>query len=307
MTAIEFPSTIDRRRRFAPPARTRAVARARPAPQCATARRLSDFIDAAGHAREVVVCAAAAGGLLVIDRDRGTLGDARLIAHLAADEPEANAELICRRYVSDPRRGRPRRVTSEDLAGSQASRERHAPALSGPLVDSLGGVHRLRVVPAPGMGIPELRWVRRDAGGAGRVVRLREVIGAMQSYEPAREQTDAAIRARGEDPTVSVAVLRAELQRVGRSRIVLNRGLREAVLRAMAEEGLSMSCIASRCGRVKRDRRGNVSGETSWLARRLGIAPEGGEQRPTPWIHSDVLALIARAGLGIAPREVELG
>jgi len=61
-----------------------------------------------------------------------------------------------------------------------------------------------------------------------------------------------------------------------------------------------------RCGRVKRDRRGNVSGETSWLARRLGLLPEGGERVPTPWIHSEVLALIARRGLGLCPREVEL-
>ena len=35
-----------------------------------------------------------------------------------------------------------------------------------------------------------------------------------------------------------------------------------------------------RCGRVKRDARGNVSGETSWLARRIGQMPEGGEQKP---------------------------
>jgi hypothetical protein len=68
-----------------------------------------------------------------------------------------------------------------------------------------------------------------------------------------------------------------------------------------------MSEIALRCGKVKRDSRGNESGETSWLARRLGLAPESGERAPTPWIHTDVLALIARRGLGVSPREVELG
>ncbi len=67
-----------------------------------------------------------------------------------------------------------------------------------------------------------------------------------------------------------------------------------------------MSEIAIRCGRVKRDSRGNESGETSWLARRLGLLPEGGHSTPTPWIHSDVLGLIARQGLGVSPREVEL-
>jgi len=68
-----------------------------------------------------------------------------------------------------------------------------------------------------------------------------------------------------------------------------------------------MSEIATRCGRRKLDANGNHSGETSWLARRIGILPEGGKSTPTPWVSSDVLALIARNGLGIAPREAELG
>jgi hypothetical protein len=51
------------------------------------------------------------------------------------------------------------------------------------------------------------------------------------------------------------------------------------------------------------DKRGNESGETSWLARRIGQLPEAGNPHPTPWIHSD--ALIARDGLSITPREVE--
>jgi hypothetical protein len=101
-------------------------------------------------------------------------------------------------------------------------------------------------------------------------------------------------------------VLRAELVRVQNSPIVLNRGLREAVLAKVEREQLSMSEIAIRCGRVKHDRRGTESGETSWLARRLGLLPEAGHGAPTPWIHSDVLALIARDGLGISPREAEV-
>jgi len=93
---------------------------------------------------------------------------------------------------------------------------------------------------------------------------------------------------------------------VRESPIVLNRRLRETVLAAIGREGLSMSEIATRCGRIKRDSKGNESGETSWLARRLGLLPEGGQGAPTPWIHTDVLGLIARRGLGISPREVEL-
>ena len=33
-----------------------------------------------------------------------------------------------------------------------------------------------------------------------------------------------------------------------------------------------------RCGRAKRDSSGNESGETSWLARRVGLLPEGAVQ-----------------------------
>lgn len=44
-----------------------------------------------------------------------------------------------------------------------------------------------------------------------------------------------------------------------------------------------------------------ASGETDWLARRLGIVPSASESAPTPWVHSDVLALIARDGLRIRP------
>ena len=109
------------------------------------------------------------------------------------------------------------------------------------------------------------------------------------------------------DTEVSTTVLRAELARVQESPIVLNIRLRAVVLATIARQQLSMSEIAIRCGRVKRDCKGNESGETSWLARRLGLLPEGGQSAPTPWIHSDVLGLIARSGLGISPREVELG
>ena len=136
---------------------------------------------------------------------------------------------------------------------------------------------------------------------------LREAIACLQDYEPVRTSTVwALLRYRG-DGEVSTTVLRAELQRVQHSPIVLNRKLRQVVLATIEREHLSMSEIAIRCGRVKRDASGNESGETSWLARRLGILPEGGRDMPTPWIHSDVLGLISRQGLGISPREVELG
>jgi hypothetical protein len=201
------------------------------------------------------------------------------------------------------------------------------------LRDRVGARYRLTQVRGVCREIPELRWVRDPAAhllrGLARnhpdgapaaspgvrprvpvskpqVVSLRSVVGALECYEPARTMTATAIGAHRFDSSVSVVSLGAELRRLATSSITLNRLLRDAVLRAVAE-GMTLSMIAMRCGRIKRDPRGNVSGETSWLGRRLGLLPEGGNSRPTPWIHSDVLALIARRGLGVSPREVELG
>jgi hypothetical protein len=298
---------------------------------------LGRYTDPADRPREVVVRTGSGGSVLVIDRDATTLGDRRLVAHLAADEPRENAQLVCRHYLSDPRGRRCRRVTPEDLeraplAAEEEDSERRLASSSGTdraqgrepgrsslsemgeqdktgLVDQAGYAYRLEPLSA-GLSIPELRWCchpPREAVEQPRPASVREVIAGMESYEPVRTLTVAALARHRDDPSVSVAVLRAELERIDASRIVLNRGLRRAVLSAMRSQGLSMSEIALRCGRVKYDSRGNASGETTWLARRVGISPEGGGSAPTPWIHSEVLALIARTGLGISPREVELG
>jgi hypothetical protein len=158
------------------------------------------------------------------------------------------------------------------------------------------------------MSIPELRWCRRspERGDSEReALSLRETIACLERYGPALALTRGAVSLHRDSDEVSIALLRAELMRTQESPIVLNRALRAAVLNAVERHGQSMSEIAMRCGRIKRDAAGNASGETSWLARRLGLLPEGGRRKPTPWIHSDVLALIARDGLGLSPREVE--
>jgi hypothetical protein len=157
------------------------------------------------------------------------------------------------------------------------------------------------------LSIPELRWLAHPAADRKpHPVSVREAIGALESYEPVRSLTLKALARYAGSGEVSTTVLRAELVRIQNSPIVLNRRLRTVALKTIEREGLSISEIAIRCGRVKLDRRGNESGETSWLGRRLGILPEAGRKSPTPWIHSDVLALIARRGLGASPREVEL-
>ena len=135
---------------------------------------------------------------------------------------------------------------------------------------------------------------------------MREAIASLESYGPIIALSARALDLYGREGNVSVTVLRAELRRMQESPIVLNRALRAAVLDAVKRRDSSMSEIAMRCGRIKHDAAGNESGETSWLARRIGLLAEGGRKTKTPWIHSEVLATIARDGLGVSPREVEV-
>ncbi len=279
---------------------------------------LGRYTDAFGRTREVIAVQRVDSSVLVVDRDAITLGDRRLVAHLGADEPAENAALVCAHYLKDAHRGRCRRVNAEDLTGSSSvgNDERKGLMIGSPhaleLVERRGGnkyLYRLALVRTDTSAM-ELRWRRHPRRGGSALptpVCLREVIGAIEAYEPACGLTLRALALYREDAKVSTAVLRSELERLRESPIVLNRRLRQAVLATIECHGLSMSEIAIRCGRIKRDSKGNTSGETSWLARRLGILPESGASRPTSWIHSDVLALVARNGLGISPREVELG
>jgi hypothetical protein len=276
---------------------------------------LGRYLDPEGRLRQVVALPGAMGSVLVVDRDGTTLGDRRLVAHLAADEPTDNAALVCGHYLRDSAGHWCRRVTPEDLEAlpcaeaEEQELEAQAPQSAIAFTDKHGRTYRLEHY-SDGISTPELRWCRRSPAAevqAPEPVSMREAIAGLESYEPVRTLTHRELALHSDDPAVSIAVLRAERLRMDVSQIVLNRGLRRATLAAAAAQGLSMSEIAVRCGRVKRDVRGRESGETSWLARRLGLAPEGGESTPTPWIHSDVLALIARRGLGISPREVELG
>jgi hypothetical protein len=314
---------------------------------------LGGYRDAHGRRREVVRRRGAGGSMLVIDEDRLTRGDRRLLAHLAVDEPIANAELVCALYLDDRRRARAarrralcRRLTAEDARmavctelegetsaaasgeaavsanGDASAARRGERALEGGLRDAGGGLrdaggglrdaggNRYRLTAVRGrIAIPELRWCRIGAADASarEPLSVRELVGALERYEPVRALSADAIARHRRDPRVSVSTLACELERLNASRVVLNRGLREAVLAAVGGSELSMSEIALRCGRVKRDRRRVLSGETTWLSRRIGLVRERGAAAPTPWVHSDVLALIARRGLGIAPREVELG
>lgn len=332
MTSVSSPTprTAARARRHDTPSsrsrrRTAVGHRGRERSSLRRGRVLARYVDLRGSARELVARPGAGGSVLVLDRDADTREDGRLVAHLAPDEPPANADLASRSYLEQARRGRCRcrPLTGEDLvavpfAGDGedgvcgGDRPGGAGRLAEPLVDADGRRYRIASL-RTGMTIPELRWCRGGAGARHEPadslepVSVREAIAALERYEPICAQTTRAIGRHRTGGAVSVAVLRAELARVRESPIVLNRALRQAALAAIERDGLSMSEIAMRCGRIKRDATGNESGETSWLARRLGLLPEGGRDTPTRWIHSDVLALIAREGLGLSPCEVEAG
>jgi hypothetical protein len=268
-----------------------------------------------GRAREVVALPGAAGSVLVVDRDSSTLGDPRLVAHLAGDEPPENAAIVGGLYLQDSGGRWSRPVTPEDLERAPFVVEHSVYDRAEPdsneveLSDRNGYGHRLEILTGQRCRL-WVRWCRHSPAPARvglEVVSVRDVIGYMESYEPARRLTVEMIAAYRGNREVSVLALGLELERVDQSSFVLNRGLRERALEVVERQGLSMSQIAMRCGHVKYDPRGRMSGETTWLARRLGIVPCSGESVPTPWVRSDVLGLIAREGLRISPREVELG
>ena len=278
---------------------------------------LGRYTDDGGEPREIVCRAGANGSRLVIDRLATTRADERLVAHLAGDEPSENAEIVTSLYVADTAGRHCRSLEPDDLTRDpfpapaidpERALEQPSEAIKGQLIDARGCTYSLDTT-RNRISLAELRWQRHPPGDCGSdlaLVSLRHVIGTLQRYEPARALTAPAVAAHHWDAAISVSVLRAELHRINASRVVLNRGLREAVLAAVNQRGDSMSEIAQRCGRVKRDANGTASGETSWLGRRIGLMPEGGKRAPTPWISSEVLALVARHGLGIAPRDVEV-
>jgi len=295
----------------APEPRVRMATPARSDARCV--RRLGQYAAPDdGQTRQIVSVKRPDGSTLVIDRLARTLADARLVAQLAPEEPVENADIVAGMYLADPTRGHCRRLTEQDLNpahdGDSCAPNGGIPWQRTALRDADGHIYRIREL-AIGASASELRWTRSCHPGREHpfeAVRLRDVVGALQDYEPPRTVTVQALAVHRDRCDVSASRLRGELERLARSPIVLNRGLREAVAHKLARGELSMSEIAIRCGRAKRDRRARLSGETSWLARRIGQTPEAGRDRPTPWVHSDVLALIARDGLAMSPNEVEL-
>src|SRR4051812_46026620 len=219
-----------------------------PSTQRCPRRPLGAYTDRDGRRREIVMRPGAYGSVLVIDEDAQTLADRRLVAHLPCDEPAANAVLVCRLYLAAPHGRVARAVVADDWRRAPgATPRRDAPPAGSALVDARRRAFRL-AVRTGAWGGGELRWTAADpAGAATRTVGLRDVVGALEAYEPAWAMTEAAVR-NPPDALVSTLALAGELERLRRSRTVLNRPLREAVQQGVAD-GLSLSQIAARCGR----------------------------------------------------------
>lgn len=294
---------------------TRTRANAPKAKQCKRGSCLGRYREEdTGAVRSIVALAGAGGSVVVVDRLAGTKADARVIACIAADEDPASAALVTQLYLADENRGRCRELTSEDLSPSPAKEagdagqgeDAAAHDYSDEVLDEEGVRYGIRELDGGDRAARELRWARRSAGGVWHALTLRETIAHFEAYEPFMAMTAAAVAANKDDPAVGVATLHCELRRQRQSPIVLNRGIRAAVLRAVSEQGLSLSEIAARCGRRHSGCDDFSSGDTTWLQRRVGVKKEAGSDRPTKWVHTDVLALIARDGLGLAPHEVEV-
>jgi len=284
-----------------------------PAPSPRRARHLGGYVALdSGQTRQIVSLQRPDGSRLVIDYHLDTLAEGRVVAHISPDEPPENERIICELYLADDTKGRCRALTAEDLEVTRhaipAPPSTHPEAPGSVLQDAEGYLYLIREV-AVDESASELRWTRSCQPGCDEtfeVLTVRDVVGRLEGYEPARTLTSDVLALHGDGSSPSTSRLRAELDRLNESAILLNRRLREVVQHRVQRGDTTLSQIALRCGRIKHDPRGNVSGETSWLARLIGQLPEGGEQNPCPWIHSDVLALIARDGLSACPHEVEL-
>jgi hypothetical protein len=270
------------------------------------ARHLAHYSRAdTGEPRQIVAVTLECDATLVIDRQRFSRSDARLLARIPQDEPSTNATLVAKLYLADETRGRCRLLVSSDFASPLGAVQLPAAAQSDvdePLRDADArcyAIHQLKSAP----DASELRWVCGE-GSAAEQLTVREVVGRLERYEVVCQITSAVI-AKRVDSDCSTTRLAAELDCLRSSPHVLNRGVREAVNRAV-ERGDTLSAIAQRCGRFTEGPRGQVKSDASWVARKIGQAPETTGGVVSPWLHTDTLALIARDGLSCDPREVEV-
>ena len=231
---------------------------------------------AADGPRELVLIAGADGSRLLVDRSEPDHADARLLAHLASDEPDANARLVCRDYLHAGAR-HARALTRADLRSPPRGLAR-APARGSVRAGRADRRRRPSLRAARRRHAAELRWTReaRPRAGASRRVSARDVVGALEDYEPVCALTRSAVARFRDDRRVSVATLAVELRRVETSPIVLNRKLREAVLAAVRD-----AASASARSRWRAGASSTTSAATT-PARRAGSRGASGCSRRLP-------------------------
>ncbi len=173
-------------------------------------RPLVGYLDAGGRTRELLALPGHAGSVLVLDRDAATLCDRRLVAHLSADEPCENTEIVCRHYLEDVDGRWCRRVRREDLEIAPIAERESQVRATGPraseecVVDRDGNVYRLGAS-AGEKSAAQLRWHRGSAGAKNdewEQVALRDVVAALESYEPMRTLTECALAHKHDYPGV---------------------------------------------------------------------------------------------------------
>ena len=198
-----------------------------PLTQRRTSTPLAHYTDRDGREREIVGIPGAGGSMLVVDRIHGGVGEERVVAHLCPDEPNENARIVTSLYLSDPRPRRCRALRDEDLHGAPPDWTTEQQMLADQaeaqdqeaLVDQDRFAYELAEQGL--LAVRELRWQRRSPDGSAEPVTLRQVIGALQSYEPARTRTAQALQRYDGDGEISVTCLRGEFERISSSSSVL--------------------------------------------------------------------------------------
>ena len=136
-------------------------------PDDGRAAELGGYRDLTGRERALIARPGAGGSALVIDQDAGTLADRRLVAHLAADEPAANARIAADLYLGEPDGRFARPLEDRDwlsLPDGRDPPEEPEPPLA------WGAARRTRAPLPPGRRDDhrygrQTRWLRRGARG----------------------------------------------------------------------------------------------------------------------------------------------
>ena len=169
---------------------------------------------------------------------------------------DRDARIVCARYLAERRApvpARSRRRAGRPAGSPFADPEPDAPtrcAAARALVDEAGRRHRLAAVTTTVLTIPApLLATARRRHGPAELVRVLDVTEDLQAYEPVRTLSAEAVARPSRRRAGLGAVLRAELARPPRAHRP-QPPARERVAQSLVRDGLSMSGVTLRCGRV---------------------------------------------------------